>query len=233
MTFDSQVLIMFGEHHWKSSISRAVAAAWLVLATTAVLPTTGLSQPIDETALRGAGSIDGMLARARYLQEQSEHELVIPILQEALQVTRMTLGLYHEDQLEILDSLIQSEIAGKNWQRVDDHHALLLNLYEVLYAGDSINLEMGLVKVTGWHVDALRYDLDGRTVAHLREARKLLKARLHLAQRSYSPDARKIEYLREGIGIAEAHLMLYSDSNTDQLRREQALRRELLLSSLE
>lgn len=227
---------MLRTRQWKSPLSRALATSWLVLAATAILSPAGFSQTLsfDGRALtQAAAATVGMLSHARFLQEQSAHDQAVSLLREALQTIRMTQGLYHEDQFEVIDSMIESEVARENWLRVDDHYALLLNLYKNLYADDAEILEQGLIKATRWHVDALRYDLDGRTVPHLREVRKLLKSRLQLAQRSDSPDVSKIERLREGIQIAEAQLILYSDGNGDELRRQQALRRTLLLSSLE
>ena len=221
---------MHRARQWKISLSKAVAAGWLAIAATAFFPTESASQ----TPQSSSGAVDGMLLRAHLLQEQSNHDAAIAVLREALQTTRMTLGLYHESQFEILDSLIASEVANENWRRVDDLNALLLHLYGGVYADDTAKLERGLEKVTSWHVDALRYDLDGRTVPHLREARKLFKARLQLAERSDTPDMRKIERLREGIRIAETHLIVQSDSHMDELRKQQdLLRRAWLLSSLD
>ena len=48
-----------------------------------------------------------------------------------------------------------------------------------------------------------------------------------------TPDTRKIERLREGIRIAETHLIIQSDGHMDELRKQQALRRAWLLSSLD
>ena len=208
--------------------SKAVAAAWLAIAA-AIFPTESICQTLQPHG----GPVDGMLLRARFLQEQSHHDEAITVLREALRTTRMRLGLYHESQFEILDGLIASEVANGNWRRVDDLNALLLHLYASVYAHDNAKLERGLEKVTRWHVDALRYDLDGRTVSHLREARKLFKARLQLAERADAPDPRKIEGLREGIRIAETHLIVQSDNHMDELRKEQAVRRAWLLSSLD
>lgn len=231
-----QVRIMLRTRQWKTPVSRALATSWLVLAATAILSPAGFSQTVSsgsQTLTQAAGATGGMLSQARFLQERSAHDQAVSVLREALQTIRMKQGLYHEDQFEVIDSMIESEVARENWQRVDDHYALLLNLYENLYADDAENLEQGLIKATRWHVDALRYDLDGRTVPHLREVRELLKSRLRIARRSDRPDIPKIERLREGIQIAEAQLILYSDGNGDELRRQQALRRALLLSSLE
>lgn len=226
---------MLRTRHWKTSMSGAVAAGWLAIAATAMFPSGSLAQTSKSSSsdIHDAVQVDGMLLRAHFLQEQSYHDEAISVLREALQSTRMTLGLYHENQIEILDSLIVSEVARENWHRVDDLNALLAHLYGSLYAGDSEKLEQGLQKVTRWHVDALRYNLDGRTVPHLREARKLFKTRLQLARQADVPDVRKIERLQEGIRIAETHLIIQSDNHMDELRKQQALRRAWLLSSLD
>ena len=221
--------------HWETSMSRAVAAGWLAIAATAIFSSASLAQTSQSSSshIHNAAHVDGMLLHAHFLQEQSYHDEAISVLREALQSTRMTLGLYHENQIEILDSLIVSEVAKENWRRVDDLNALLAHLYGSTYAGESLKLEQGLEKVTRWHVDALRYNLDGRTVPHLREARKLFKTRLQLARQADVPDVRKIERLQEGIRIAETHLIIQSDSHMDELRKQQALRRAWLLSSLD
>ena len=221
--------------HWKTSMSRAVAAGWLAIAATAIFSSESSAQTFQSSSspIQNAAHVDGMLLRAHFLQEQSYHDEAISVLREALQTTRMTLGLYHENQIEILDSLIVSEVAKENWRRVDDLNALLMHLYGSLYAGESLKLEQGLEKVTRWHVDALRYNLDDRSVPHLREARKLFKTRLRLARQADDPDIRKIERLQAGIRIAETHLIIQSDSHMDELRKQQALRRAWLLSSLD
>lgn len=224
---------MLRTRHWK--ISGAVAAGWLVIAAAAGFPTESTSQTLQSSSSHVSDSVhvDGMLLRAQFLQEQSNHDEAISILREALQTSRMAMGLYHESQFEILDGLIASQVANENWRRVDDLNALLLHLYSKIYAHDAASLERGLEKVTRWHVDALRYGLDGRTVPHLRQARKLFKTRLQLAQQAETPDVRKIERLQDGIRIAETHLILQSDNHMDELRKQQALRRAWLLSSLD
>ena len=226
---------MFRTRQWKISVSWAVAAGWLVIAAAVIFSSETASQTLHSSSslVNNTVHVDGMLLRANFLQEQSNHDEAISVLQEALQTTRMTRGLYHESQFEILDDLIASEVANENWRRVDDLNALLLHLYGKIYAHDAANLEQGLEKVTRWHVDALRYDLDGRTVPHLRAARKLFKARLQLALQADTPDVRKIERLQEGIRIAETHLIIQSDGHMDELRKQQALRRAWLLSSLD
>ena len=175
---------------------------------------------------------DSLLSQARALQERNEHAAALPILRQALQSARMSRGLYHEDQLEILHSLIESESVQANWKQVDDYFALLQNLYLRWYADDPARLERGLARVSDWHADALRHGLDERTVPHLRQARRLFKLRLEIAEAAPSPDPGKIESLRSNIRIAESNLGLYSLRDSGILHEQQARQRELLLSSL-
>ncbi len=175
---------------------------------------------------------DSLLRRAQSLQEQHEHAAALPILRRALELARMSRGLYHEGQLDILYSLIESESVRANWEQVDDYFTLLQSLYLRLYADDPARLESGLARVSDWHADALRHGLDGRTVSHLRQARRLFKLRLQLAEAAPSRDPGKVERLRSGIRIAESHLGLYSMSDSGILHKQQEQQRELLLSSL-
>ena len=224
----------------KSPASGIVAAGWMLAAVAMVHIPEGRSQGgYSESGYSEAAYYEDaapahhheLLLRAISLQERDEHGAALPLLREALLATRARDGLYHEDQLDILHRLIESESMGANWRQVDDYFALLRSLYERLYADDPGCLELGLALVTDWHVDALRHDLDGRPVPHLRQARELFKQRLRLAEAAANPDAGKIERLRRNIGIAESHLTLYSLGDSQALREWQARQREVLLSS--
>jgi len=220
----------------KSSVSGIFAAVSMLAAVVVVHIPEGHSQVgySESGYLDGAGPVHHreLLFRAISLQERDEHGAALPLLHEALLATRASRGLYHEDQLDILHRLIESESMRANWRQVNDYFALLRSLYERLYADDPDRLELGLALVTDWHVDALRHDLDDRAVPHLRQARELLKLRLGLAETAPSPDAGKIERLRRNIGIAESHLLLYSLGDSQTPRERQARQREVLLSSL-
>ncbi len=224
----------------RSSVSQVVVLGWVLAASILSASADSLEQSSDWLGVsqheRDRTTVEpgaDLLLRAHLLRESDEHGLAVAVLREALQAVRAARGLYHADQLEILNLLIASEIARENWRQVDDLHALLLHLVENLYANDAEKLEPVLVQATRWHVDALRYALDGRPVPHLRQTRELLKARLRLAESAETRDARKIERLQEGIHAAEKHLIMQSDSHMDDLRKRQMLQRAWLLSSLD
>ena len=239
---------MLRARHGKSSTSGFLAAIPLAAVALLYAPNGSTQQPASAVSATAQSAIlqlqlspgfnggalvhDGLLLRARALQELDEHEAALPLLREALQLARVASGLYHEGQLGILHSLIESESVRENWRQVDDYFALLRSQYERLYADDAVRLEQGLAMVTDWHVDALRHGLDGRAVPHLRQARELFKLRLQLAEGAPDPDAGKVERLRRNIDIAESHLTLYSLRDNKALREHQAQHREMLLSSL-
>ncbi len=220
----------------KSSASVIAAAGWMLAAVAMAHIPEAHSQGGYSLYSPGSGAGPAhhheLLLRAISLQERDEHGVALPLLREALLAARASRGLYHEDQLDILHHLIESESMRANWRQVDDYFALLRGLYGHLYADDPVRLELGLALVTDWHVDALRHDLDGRAVPHLRQARELFKRRLRLAEGAPSPDAGKIERLRRNIGIAESHLTLHSLGDSQALREWQARQREVLLSSV-
>ncbi len=214
----------------KSIFSGAGLWSWVAVAVLVLhSPASGQSRdsfPADSPLA------DSLLRRAQALQEQHEHAAALPILRRALELARMSGGLYHEGQLDILHSLIESESVRANWGQVDDYFVLLQSLYLRLHADDPAQLERGLARVSDWHADALRHGLDGRMVPHLRQARRLFKLRLEIAEAAPRPDPGKIESLRSNIRITESHLGLYSLRDSGILREQQEQQWELLLSSL-
>ncbi len=209
----------------KSIFSGAGLWNWLAVAVLVLhSPASGQS--------RDSFPADSLLRQAQSLQEQHEHAAALPILRRALDLARRSRGLYHEDQLDILYHLIESESVRANWEQVDDYFTLLQSLYLRLYADDPARLESGLARVGDWHADALRHGLDGRTVPHLRQARRLFKLRLELAEAAPRPDPGKVESLRGNIRIAESRLGLYSLRDSGTLHEQREQQRELLLSSL-
>ncbi len=208
------------------------AGLWSWVAVTMLVLHSPASGQSRDSLTADSPLTDSLLSQARALQERNEHTAALPILRQALKSARMSRGLHHEDQLDILYSLIESESVQANWEKVDDYFTLLQSLYLRLYADDPARLESGLARISDWHADALRHGLDGRTAPHLRQARRLFKLRLEIAEAAPVLNQGKIESLRSNIRIAESHLGLYSLVDSGILHERQARQRELLLSSL-
>lgn len=169
----------------------------------------------------------------RQLQEAGKHEEALIAFDRALHVTRINRGLYDESQIEVVDSLIESNSALANWDSVDRHYRYLQHLYRRLYHVDDPRLEIGLQKVVSWHVSALNVNLDGKRIEHLRQANKLFKLRLEVAGQTLTAGHPRFEFLEQNIKICEYQLYLASDLNKEMLRRQERTRRSRTLADLD
>jgi hypothetical protein len=160
----------------------------------------------------------------RQLEESGNHGDAVAVYQQALHVTRVNNGLYHESQVGILERLIENNKALKNWEAVNNHYAYLEHLYRRLYEVEDPRLETGLQKVVSWHVNALNVNLDGRRVEHLQQANKLFKLRLEIAEQTLTADDPKFAFLHYNIAICERQLYLASDINRELTRKKRRSR---------
>lgn len=152
--------------------------------------------------------------------EFGDYTQALLLFKQALHVNRINNGLYHESQLRILDDIIASEIALRDWEAVDKHYSYLEHLYRRLYQLDDPRLEKGLREVSSWHVNALNVNIDGRRVEHLRKANKIFKLRLQIAEQTLAIGDPKFDFLVKNIEICERQLYLASDLNKEMIARQ-------------
>ena len=75
-------------------------------------------------------------------------------------------------------------------------------LYKRIYDTGNPKLDLGLQKVSSWHVNALNEDLDGQRLMHLRKVRKLFKKRLDIARSTLKAEDQFLQYLKENIALS-------------------------------
>jgi tetratricopeptide (TPR) repeat protein len=146
--------------------------------------------------------------------------------QQALHVTRVNNGLYHESQVEILKRIIENNKALQNWEEVNNHFAYLEHLYQRIYEVKDPRLEVGLQQVVSWHVNALNINLEGKRIEHLQKANKLFKLRLKIAELTLTPDDPKFAFLHHNIAICERQLYLASDINKEMMGKKNRPKRD-------
>ncbi len=167
------------------------------------------------------------------LAEQGRFEEAADSYRQALHISRINYGLYHESQIPILDALIESEEVLQNWSAVAAHFGYMEHLYRRLYSPDDPRLEFGLQKVVVWHVNAYNYNLFGERVEHLRAANRLYKQRLQIAEQLLDPDHPKLEFLQKNIVMCQRQLTLASDLTRHRIAQEQSARRDSLFYELD
>lgn len=173
-------------------------------------------QSIDQIQLN-SGPYDYRLQEAYQslgdeLFDRGDFALAIVNFDKALHVARVSQGLYHESQIDLLKRLIASEIALQNWTSVDDRYSYLELLYRRVFDVTDPRLEYGLREVTNWHVNAYNVGIDDQRIEHLRRARNLFKARMEIAEATFDAAHPRVEQLKEYLSICERQLFLASDA---------------------
>ncbi len=149
----------------------------------------------------------------RGYQEAGQHELALEFLKDAWQISKVNHGIYSEDQVPTLELIIYSEMELQRWDSVDNHYAYLELLHRRVYDLNDPRLELGLQKVSAWHVHALSIRDSSKHVAHLRKAYHLFKDRLEMAEGQLDPADPKFGYLKESIKITEQRLRLIAQKD--------------------
>lgn len=91
--------------------------------------------------------------------ETEDFESAIRIYSDALQISRINTGLYSDQQLPIIGSLIESNNQLRNWQETDDLHELRYHISSRLYElGDPAYLEAA-ENYGAWKLRLLRQNL--------------------------------------------------------------------------
>ena len=157
-----------------------------------------------------------LLKEARARQEADEHLIALQVLKKAWHVSRVNNGLYHESQIPLLDSMIQSEIEIRDWAALDQHYSYMAHLYRRLYALDDPRLEEGLRKVSAFHVNALNINLDGKREYHLQQAAELFQLRLRVAELTLEEGHPRFQFLQEGLSISRQQLYMLSTPQQEQ-----------------
>lgn len=188
---------------------------------------TSAFSPYDRDGLEPAIE-DGLLA-----QENGNHQAAIAAFDHALQITRVSYGLYHESQIPLLESIIYSAMEMAAWDAVDDRFTYLEHLYRRLYDVDDPQLESGLQKVSSFHVNAFNINLDGKQEYHLRQAARIFQLRLEVAEHTLAEDHPKFDYLNESIALSRQHLYLLSNRHKELLRLNAQGNRDNLLADLD
>lgn len=158
----------------------------------------------------------------RQYQEADDHSSALKLLKDSWQLTRINDGFYSESQIATLELIIYSDMELGNWENVDDHYAYLELLHRRVFAESDPRLEIGLQKVSAWHVNALSLRVGSKErIHHLRAAYHLFKDRLSLAEQNLDASDPKFAYLRESIKLTEAQLRINSQRDKAIILQQQ------------
>lgn len=150
--------------------------------------------------------IEVLVQLANVQSLDGEYENAISHLKEALQLSRISNGLYHYSQIDIVDELIANETLLENWEAVNNYYELEENLYRRLFGLTDAQLEVGLEKVTAWHIRAINRELDENAVQHLTKLKELLNLRLGIVENLLGNDNARYVFISENLEHVQSEL---------------------------
>lgn len=166
-----------------------------------------------------------LLAAGDLLAENGDYVQALDFLQRALHVTRISQGLYSEPQIAIVERLIDCHVAIEDWDAVDDNFRYLHLLYTRLYDKGSEQWNHGLAQISDWHIIALNNNLGSNMTEHLREANRLFRQRLSLAEGADNVDENTLNILRHNVDTTAMHLRRKQQEEEGGLYTERAYSR--------
>jgi len=121
-----------------------------------------IAAEINEGAY-GEGLAEHLLALGKALHTADQHEQALDVLRRAWHVNRINQGLYNLEQLPILDLILQSQAATKDWASVADSYDFVQWVYRRNFDTDDPRLLPVLKKLRTWHLSAYYFD-SGRSL---------------------------------------------------------------------
>jgi hypothetical protein len=108
--------------------------------------------------------------------------------------------------------MIVNEVLMENWGAVNSYYGLEEYIFRRLYEPTDARLEVGLEKITAWHVSAVNEEVDDIPQEHLTKVKELLAIRLDVIEKAIGSDNARYEYL--------VNYQSYVETELKTLRRE-------------
>lgn len=153
-----------------------------------------------------SASIDKLIQLADAQSLVGEHENAITLLKEALELNRIQNGLYDYSQISIVDELIANEVLQKNWAAVNDLYEFEEHLLRRLFEPTDARLEIGLEKITAWHIKAVNKGFDGNKQEHFEKVRELMAIRLTVVEKLLGNENARYDFILNNLAYVELEL---------------------------
>lgn len=136
------------------------------------------------------GIANTLLEIAHIQSELEEHKEARNNIMRALEVQRISEGLYGAGQIPIIQQLIQANRTLEKWSDVDKNYELLYWLHRRLHGENSVKLMPNLQLFVDWKIEAINGGLFGRRQKLIRQALTATKQAISIIR-----SAPELEYL--------------------------------------
>lgn len=108
------------------------------------------------------------------LQQNQEHDAAIKVFKRAMHLHRINEGLYNANQVSILEHTVNSQIALRQWNAVNDNYQYIKWLHQRTDGKNSLTMLPAIQNLSDWHLEAAMSDAEGKRFFHLTRAHDLL-----------------------------------------------------------
>lgn len=162
--------------------------------------------------------IEPLSGMSQALIEAGSHDAALPLLDQQLQIHRISSGLYATEQIPVIQTLLHLRAAAGQWGNITDTLQYLSWVYQRDDTLPPPEQLTGLKQLGDWHLRALGHDTRDREAFHLIELSKMEERATAIAARHYGADSVELApYLYdEALAAAYIGLAIMMTSETSQ-----------------
>jgi len=138
--------------------------------------------------------------------DAEKHAEALKIYQRALHINRVNHGLHSLDQIPILERVIESNTAMKDYNQLNNNYSYMLWVYKRNYPENDLRMLPVLDRIAEWHLDAFNKTLVPESLGHLVVAANLYNESLEIIKLVEGDD--HPDMIRPLYGIVNANFKL-------------------------
>lgn len=156
-----------------------------------------------------------LIGLGSFLQNNGQYADAVNIFNRALHISRISQGLHNLNQLPIVEQIIESNTALKNWPELSKNYDYLLWVNRRAYEHNDLRLLPVIDRVGRWNLNAYEMGASEIPYGHLLIAEKLYRHAIDIIETNYGPyDPRLIDPLY-GIALTNYRKAAHASSTED------------------
>lgn len=127
---------------------------------------------------------EAQLSLGEIYRQQGKYQKALAAFKQALQINRVNEGLHNLNQISIIELIIDSNYALRDWEKLNENYRYLYWVYRRNY-GDGDNSLLPVIERIGrWHLKASYFTTAGTSLGHLVKADDLYDSAVEIATRN-------------------------------------------------
>ncbi|WP_091508841.1 energy transducer TonB [Microbulbifer yueqingensis] len=157
----------------------------------------------------GAGIDEQLVGLATALQRSGAHEEAISEFRRAMLINRVNEGLYSLNQVPMIESMIDSQVALNQWDDANDNQQYLFWLHEQNYGETDPRMLPVIERLSDWHLKAYVEEKGETLFEHLISATNLYQLAVDIITQNFGADDLRLVQALRGLKVTNYYLFTY------------------------